>query len=51
VAVRALSAICEYGLSVARFNVVEVSAANRLDKFAINEVANLERLGAHGGEK
>src|SRR5205814_10246362 len=34
-----------------RFDIVEISAGNRLDEFAINEVADLERLGAHGGEK
>jgi len=35
------SATCEYGLSVARFNVVEIAAANRLDKSDIDEVFDL----------
>ena len=56
------SATCEYGLSVARFDVVEISTTDRLDKFAADKiheyrnqrVTNLNsKVGyrqCHGGE-
>jgi hypothetical protein len=41
------SATCEYGLSVARFDVVEISTTDRFDEFAVDKISDLEWLGAH----
>jgi hypothetical protein len=38
------SATCEDGLSVARFDVVEISTPDRLDEFAVDEVSDFAMI-------
>ena len=38
-------------LASRRFNVIEIFPADRFDELAVDKVADLERLGAHGSSK